>query len=474
MNRISAMLTANSSLKSRWSELLFSLRQFIARLFNLNDNRWGNESNAEKPGNGKDAPSTSDNKPETDVKPQAKPTQKPGSKDGPPDLDELWKDFNRKLSGLFGGKGSGPSGPSGGSNGGGRDYGPDMKSAGLGVGLVAGVALMLWLGTGFFIVQEGQQGVILQFGKYKTTVGAGFNWRFPYPIQTHEVVSASQLRSVEIGRGSVVKATALKESSMLTEDENIIDVRFAVQYRVKDAQEYLFNNREVEQTVIQASETAVREIVGKSKMDVVLYEGRERVAIDLSTLIQQIVDRYKTGVIIASVTMQNVQPPEQVQAAFDDAVKAGQDRERAKNEGQAYANDVIPRARGAAARLAQEADAHRSRVVATAEGDSDRFRQVLAEYSKAPGVTRDRMYIETMQQVYSNVSKVMVDSKQGSNLLYLPLDKIIQQASSDVNAARNSTPITVTPPPAPVEAAAGASANSPDTRSREALRNRDR
>jgi modulator of FtsH protease HflK len=474
MNRISAMLTANSSLKSRWSELLFSLRQFIARLFNLNDNRWGNESNAEKPGNGKDAPSTSDNKPETDVKPQAKPTQKPGSKDGPPDLDELWKDFNRKLSGLFGGKGSGPSGPSGGSNGGGRDYGPDMKSAGLGVGLVAGVALMLWLGTGFFIVQEGQQGVILQFGKYKTTVGAGFNWRFPYPIQTHEVVSASQLRSVEIGRGSVVKATALKESSMLTEDENIIDVRFAVQYRVKDAQEYLFNNREVEQTVIQASETAVREIVGKSKMDVVLYEGRERVAIDLSTLIQQIVDRYKTGVIIASVTMQNVQPPEQVQAAFDDAVKAGQDRERAKNEGQAYANDVIPRARGAAARLAQEADAHRSRVVATAEGDSDRFRQVLAEYSKAPGVTRDRMYIETMQQVYSNVSKVMVDSKQGSNLLYLPLDKIIQQASSDVNAARSSSPITVTPPPAPVEAAAGASANSSDTRSREALRNRDR
>jgi modulator of FtsH protease HflK len=472
MDRISAMLATSPSFKTRWSELFLSLKLLLTRIFSLNDNRWGNESNAEKPGNGKDAPSAPDNKPEPDAKPQAKPTQKPGSKDGPPDLDELWKDFNRKLSGLFGGKGSGSSGPPGGSNGGGRDYGPDMKSAGLGVGLVAGVALMLWLGTGFFIVQEGQQGVVLQFGKYKITVGAGFNWRFPYPIQTHEVVSASQLRSVEIGRGSVVKATALKESSMLTEDENIIDVRFAVQYRVKDAQEYLFNNREVEQTVIQASETAVREIVGKSKMDVVLYEGRERVAIDLSTLIQQIVDRYKTGVIIASVTMQNVQPPEQVQAAFDDAVKAGQDRERAKNEGQAYANDVIPRARGSAARLAQEAEAHRSRVVATAEGDSDRFKQVLTEYSKAPGVTRDRMYIETMQQVYSNVSKVMVDSKQGSNLLYLPLDKIIQQASADPNAVRSATPITVTPPAAAADAAA--SANSPDTRSREALRNRDR
>jgi modulator of FtsH protease HflK len=258
---------------------------------------------------------------------------------------------------------------------------------------------------------------------------------------------------------------------MLTEDENIIDVQFAVQYRIKDAQEYLFNNREVEQTVKQAAETAVREIVGKSKMDVVLYEGRERVAIDLAGLIQQILDKYKTGVLITSVTMQNVQPPEQVQAAFDDAVKAGQDRERAKNEGQAYANDVIPKARGTASRLAQEADGHRARVIAMAEGDADKFRQVLTEYSKAPGVMRDRMYLETMQQVYSNVSKVIVDSKQGSNLLYLPLDKLIQQTTSDSATVRATTPITVTPSQPSVDVPP---ATSTDARSRDALRNRDR
>jgi membrane protease subunit HflK len=240
-------------------------------------------------------------------------------------------------------------------------------------------------------------------------------------------------------------------------------VRFAVQYRVRDVQEFLFNNRQAEDTVVQAAETAVREVVGKNKMDVVLYEGRERVAQDLSTLIQQILDRYKAGIIITSVTLQNVQPPEQVQAAFDDAVKAGQDRERAKNEGQAYANDVIPKARGTAARLIEEAQGYRARVVATAEGDSDRFRQVLTEYNRAPGVTRDRLYLETMQQVFSNVTKVMVDSRQGSNLLYLPLDKIIQQ-STEQGGKVMSVPATV---PEASQSATDAS------RSRDAIRNRD-
>jgi membrane protease subunit HflK len=304
---------------------------------------------------------------------------------------------------------------------------------------------------------------VLTFGKYSKTVGAGLNFRMPYPIQSHETINAAQLRSVEIGKGGVVKATALKESSMLTEDENIIDVRFAVQYRVRDVQEFLFNNRQAEDTVVQAAETAVREVVGKNKMDVVLYEGRERVAQDLSTLIQQILDRYKAGIIITSVTLQNVQPPEQVQAAFDDAVKAGQDRERAKNEGQAYANDVIPKARGTAARLIEEAQGYRARVVATAEGDSDRFRQVLTEYNRAPGVMRDRLYLETMQQVFSNVTKVMVDSRQGSNLLYLPLDKIIQQ-STEQGGKVMSVPATV---PEASQSATDAS------RSRDAIRNRD-
>jgi modulator of FtsH protease HflK len=440
------------------------MSNLISRLFNLNDNRWGSEGNGNKPGD--------DNKGDEGNKPKPAPPRKPNNNDGPPDLDELWKDFNRKLSGLFGGGGKNAGGNNkpnfGGGNLGGS--GPDMKSAGIGVGLFALVGLVLWLGTGFFIVQEGQQGVILQFGKYKTTVGAGFNWRLPYPIQAHEIVKVSELRSVDIGRGGVVKATSLKESSMLTEDENIIDVRFGVQYLIKDAQEYLFYNKEVEQTVVQAAETAVREIVGKSKMDFVLYEGREKIANDLTVLTQQILDRYKTGVTIRSVNMQNVQPPEQVQAAFDDAVKAGQDRERAKNEGQAYANNVIPTARGTASRLQQEAEAHRSRVVATAEGDADRFRQVLVEYSKAPGVTRDRLYLETMQQVYSNVSKVMVDSKQGSQLLYLPLDKLIQQSSAD--PLRTASPVTVTPPTAsPAQDAATAATQE---RAREALRNRER
>lgn len=191
--------------------------------------------------------------------------------------------------------------------------------------------------------------------------------------------------------------------------------------------------------VRQVAETAIREVIGKSKMDFVLYEGREKVALDAGQLMQQILDRYQSGVQIANVTMQGVQPPEQVQTAFDDAVKAGQDRERQKNEGQAYANDIIPRARGAASRLIQESEAYKSRVVANAEGDASRFKQVLVEYQKAPGVMRDRMYLETMQQIFSNVTKVVTDSKSGNNLLYLPLDKLISQTSAEINASRSTS-----------------------------------
>ncbi|MEN3291864.1 MAG: modulator of FtsH protease HflK, partial [Burkholderiales bacterium] len=273
---------------------------------------------------------------------------------------------------------------------------------------------------------------------------AGFNWRWPYPIQSHEVVNVSQVRTVEVGYRSSFKNKQAKESLMLTDDENIIDIQFAVQYKLKSAAEWVFNNRDQEETVRQVAETAIREIVGRNKMDFVLYEGREKVALDVNQLMQQIVDRYKSGVQITNVTMQNVQPPEQVQAAFDDAVKAGQDRERQKNEGQAYANDVIPRARGAASRLLQESEAYRSRVVANAQGDASRFKQVLVEYQKAPAVTRDRMYLEAMQQIFSNTTKVMVDSKSGNNLLYLPLDKLISQAAAnDASAAKPATP---TPP----------------------------
>jgi len=394
--------------------------------------------------------------------------KRPLSEDGPPDLDELWQDFNRRLGGLFGGNSKNPSAgkkpgsPNGStatpprmssdsnqSSGFGgkaqewlkqklmKDGGPPNGHSGnsgmglpnIGLGLIGLVIFLFWLFSGIFIVQEGQAGIVLEFGKYKYTTRPGINWRLPYPIQAHEVVNVSNVRSVEIGRSFVIEKTNLKDSSMLTEDENIIDVKFAVQYRLKDPTEYLFNNRDADGAVVQAAETAVREIVGRSKMDDVLYVGRERIGIELSGSIQKILDSYKTGIFITSVNVQNVQPPEQVQSAFDDAVKAGQDQERQKNEGQAYANEVVPRAKGAAARLIEEAQGYKAKVVATAEGDASRFKQIYAEYSKAPQVTRDRMYIDMMQQVYNNVTKIMVDGHASNQMLYLPLDKIIQQST---------------------------------------------
>jgi len=327
--------------------------------------------------------------------------------------------------------------------------------------------VLIWAGSGFFIVQEGQQAVVTSFGKYSHTVDAGFTWRFPYPFQAHETVAVTQLRSVEVGRNAVVQATGLRESSMLTQDENIVDIRFTVQYRLKNAREYLFENRNPDEAVIQASESAVREIVGKSNMDSVLYEQRDAIATELIKSVQTQLDRLKTGILVVNVNVGSVQAPEQVQAAFDDAFKAGADRERLKNEGQAYANDVIPRAKGSAARLKEEAEGYKARVIATAEGDAQRFNQVLTEYQKAPGVTRDRLYIDTMQQVYSNVTKVLIDSKNNSNLLYLPLDKLLQQSSASAVAA----PAVAAPVDTP---AAGLSGSAVDIRSRDGQRGRDR
>lgn len=385
--------------------------------------------------------------------------------DGPPDLDELWRDFNRKLSGLFGGKGGRPS-PGGGD--GGPSFQPDMKSAGIGVGLIAGVVALIWLGSGVFIVQEGQQAIVTTFGRYAYTADAGIQWRLPYPFQSHETVAVTQLRSVEIGRNTVGQATGLRDSAMLTQDENIVDIRFTVQYRLKNAREYLFENRNPDEAVVQAAESAVREIVGRNRVDLVLYEQRDAIATDLMKSIQAQLDRLKGGVIITNVNMGSVQVPEQVQAAFNDAVKAGADRDRLRNEGQAYASDVIPRARGTAARLMEESEGYRARVIATADGDAQRFRSVLAEYQKAPAVTRDRLYIETMQQVFSNVSKVMVDSRSGSNLLYLPLDRLLQQAGG-------GTPPAATPAAAAPSAPANDSLpSSIDIRSRDNSRSRER
>jgi modulator of FtsH protease HflK len=395
-----------------------------------------------------------------------------GKGDGPPDLDELWRDFNNKLGGLFGGKkpsrpSNGSGDGSGGGGSGGPGFQPDMKSAGIGAGLIAGVVLLIWLGSGFFIVQEGQQAVVTAFGKYSSTVGAGFTWRFPYPFQAHETVPFTQLRTVEVGRNNVVAATGLRESSMLTRDENIVDIRLTVQYRLKDARDYLFENRNPDEAVVLAAESAVREIVGRSTMDSVLYEQRDAIASDLLRSVQGQLDRLKAGVQVVNVNLQNVQAPEQVQASFDDAFKARADRDRLRNEGQAYANDVIPKAQGAAARLREEAEGYKSRVIAQAQGDAQRFLSVLGEYQKAPAVTRDRMYIDTMQQIYSNVSKVLVDSRNNSNLLYLPLDKLIQQTAAGAAPA----PAAAAPSEPVAPAAAGAAV---DIRSRDGQRGRDR
>ncbi len=353
--------------------------------------------------------------------------------------------------------------------GGGSGFTPNSRSTKAIAAIVLGVVIAIWLASGFFIVQEGQTGVILQFGRYKAMTGAGIQWRLPYPIQTSEIVNLSGVRTVEVGYSGSSRTKVPRESLMLTDDENIIEVQMAVQYRLKDAPEYLFNNRYPDEAVKQSAETAIREVVGRSKMDFVLYEGREQVAITVQTLAQQILDRYQTGILISSITIQSAQPPEQVQAAFDDAVKAGQDRERAKNEGQGYANDVIPRARGNASRLLQEADGYKQRVIATAEGDASRFGQVVAEYAKAPAVTRQRMYLDTMQDIYSNAVKVMVDARSGSNLLMLPLDKLLQQASQEsARAAAAAAPAT-----APTTNAAASGGTDVD-RSRDGLRSRER
>lgn len=447
---------------SRWA----LLPERIRGMFNLNDPRWGR----------------GDDKAEADERPPSERPSSDGPQGGrgrdrgpggqPPDLDELWRDLNRKLSGLFGGGNGGNRGrpPANGGNGG---FQPDMKNAGVGVGLIAVIAVLIWLGTGFFIVQEGQQAVITQFGRYKSTVSAGFNWRLPYPIQRHELVFVTQIRSVDVGRDTVIKSTGLRESAMLTEDENIVEIKFAVQYRLNDARAWLFESRNPADAVVQVAETAVREVVGKMKMDTALAEERDQIAPRVRNLMQTILDRYKIGVEVVGINLQQggVRPPEQVQAAFDDVLKAGQERERAKNEAQAYANDVIPRAVGTASRLGEEAEAYKARIVAQSQGDAQRFSAVLAEYQKAPQVTRDRMYLETMQQIYGNVTKVLVESRQGSNLLYLPLDKIMQ------NVTQGGAGAALEAPPAAAGSSTSPASSSQfpsDTRLRDVNRSRER
>jgi len=379
-----------------------------------------------------------------------------GGNQGPPDLDELWRNFNRRLSELFGRRRRG-----------GADEPPSPPSSwrfGGGAGALFALVLAVWLASGFYIVVEGQRGVVLTFGRFSQETGPGLRWRLPWPIQSNEIVNLQQVRTLEIGYRNNVRTKVLKESLMLTDDENIVDLQFAVQYVVTDATKYIFSVRRPDESAMQIAETAMREVIGKNRMDAILYETQVDIANKTRDLMQLIHDRYGTGIQISAVTVQNAQPPEQVQAAFDDAVKAGQDRERQKNEGQAYANDVIPRSRGAASRLLQEAEGYKQRVIANAEGEASRFKQVLAEYAKAPAVTRERIYIETMQQILASTSKVMMDFRGPGNLLYLPLDKLMQQGGS-ATPSESQASQRPSPEPAPPETG---------PRSRETLRNRER
>ncbi|SHG53797.1 FtsH protease activity modulator HflK [Massilia sp. CF038] len=396
--------------------------------------------------------------------PKAQDGRRPG--EGPPDLDQMWRDFNARLNRLF----SGANGDNGGQGG----FRPEPKGAGPTVGIIAGVIGLIWLGSGTFIVQEGHTGVVTTFGEVSHTAPAGLNWRWPAPFQAHQTVNVSQVRTEEIGYKGTVRAKNTKESLMLTDDENIIDVAFAVQYTLKDPIAWLYNNRDTELTVRQVAETSIREVVGKAKTDYVLSSGQAQIAFDTQKMMQGLVDLYKMGVQITNVTIQNAQPPEQVQGAFEDVNKAGQDKARAKNEGEAYANDVIPRAEGAATRLVKDAEAYKIMVVQNAEGNAARFNQVLAEYQKAPAVTRDRMYLDTMQQIFTSASKVMVDAKAGNSMLYLPLDKLIAQtAANDAAVGSKSGPVQMTPPVPPELPMQVEQSRQRDNRSRESSRDRE-
>jgi modulator of FtsH protease HflK len=384
--------------------------------------------------------------------------------EGPPDLDEILRKLQQKISGLLGFGGRRPPGapPTPGGN----------VGAAVGGGMIFVILLIIavWLASGFYIVDEGRRGVVLRLGKFLETTMPGPRWHIPYPIESVEVVNVAQVRTVEVGYRGNPKNKQPAEALMLTDDENIVDVQFAVQYTLKSPEEYLFNNRNPDDNVLQAAETAIREIVGKSKMDFVLSQGRSEVSARVKVLMQQILDRYKTGINITTVNLQNVQAPEQVLAAFEDVVRAQQDRERFKNEGQAYANDVVPKARGVSARLIEEANGYRQSVINTAQGDASRFRQVLAEYEKAPQVTRERMYLETMQNIMSATSKIIVDQKSGGgqNMLFLPLDRIMQMTGAGgVNPAE-----VVQRPVAPPDAATTPPVSEQSRR--ESLRSRER
>jgi modulator of FtsH protease HflK len=397
---------------------------------------------------------------------------------GPPDIDEMWRDFTRKLGRFFGFKGKG--GEPGGNGGGGGGFQPDAKSAGIGAALVVGIVVVVWLFSGAFIVQEGQQAVVTTFGRYSRTVDAGWNWRLPYPFQAQQTVVTSG-QTISIGGSGTSAITGLRDSAMLTQDENIVDVRFDVHFQVRDARAWLTQVNAPELSVRQAAESSVRELVGRSPIDPLLFDQHETLADDLVKGIQAQLDRIGAGVLVTAVNVESVSVPEQVAQALNDTAKAATDAEAAKTEGAAYAAEVLPKANAEAERLRADAEAYKARVVGAAQGDAERFKAVLAEYEKAPGVTRDRLYIDAMQEVYSNVTKVLVDGR-GNNVIQLPLDKLAQAGAAAPAAAPASSPSASASPTSATAATATitvpATIDPPpatsDARSRDSSRSRDR
>jgi membrane protease subunit HflK len=333
--------------------------------------------------------------------------------DGPPDIDEVVRKIQDKVTGIFGGKGKGggsPSTPSGNAPG------------NIAIMIVVILAALAYLAFDMgHIIQAGERGVVLRFGAFETILEPGLNIRLPRPIEKVEKINIDQIRTVT------------HKATMLTQDENIVDIEMAVQYRIKDAYDYQFNVLAPDAVLRGSTESAVREVIGKSVMDFVLTEGRSKIAADIKLLIQGILDSYKAGLVVTSVNMQPSKPPEQVKSAFDDAIKSREDEQRLINEAEAYRNEIIPKARGGAARQREEANAYKAQVVARATGQASRFTQLLLEYQKAPDVTRQRLYLDTVETVLSSTNKVMLDAKGGNNVMYLPLDKLIDRPARTGN-----------------------------------------
>ncbi len=382
--------------------------------------------------------------------------------DGPPDLDQVMRDLSKKINAIFG--------KSGGNKSNGNFQEKNDAPINLPVLPILAVVALIWVGTGFYIVDQGSVGVVQRFGKVADeTTEPGPRWHLPYPIESVEVVNMEQVRRLEVGyrsngEGSGGKTKQPREALMLTEDENIIDLQFAVQYNLKNAKDYLFNNRSTDDAVMSAAETAIREVVGKNKLDDLLQKGIQ----DTSERMQVILDSYKTGVKIISVSLQSAQPPEQVQEAFEDVNRANQDNQRLINEGQAYANDVIPKARGTASRLLAEAEGYKLKIESEAKGNASRFEQILTQYNNAPEVTRQRLYLDAQEQILSSVSKIVVDQKAGNSMLYLPLDKIM--SATGANAAPQSQSMQSLNPQQPDVVDPVLSTD----RTRDAFRSRDR